>query len=227
MKIKVEKEFDINTKSIAELLFINLHDSMHINKPEDIDVDYCKDYIMEHLYKFYNISIDGIDLLMIWQDVEEEIYSLYDKKNNEKPMRKLLISRIQTPDGTILTSRFTHDFQSYKDKNGEIYILDGGCEYQRVSLNKIPAKDISIYEDSPFNEIREVWSWGTFNTNGERIWVTLNKLTNPHIVNIIKYNEDNGHKNSIANRLFVKELNYRIDNNIYIEDNENKGGYEQ
>ena len=232
MLISVQKEVDIDVKNIASNLFMNLYYSLKVVKPEEIDVEYCKDYILSHIYKFYNISIEGSDLLVLWQEVEDALYDLYDEhdknehdKNEHNKMGKILISRIQTPDGTILTSRYTHDFQSYVDKNGETYILDGGCEYQRVSLNKIPAKDISIYENSPFEEIRKIWTWGTFNTDGERIWVTLDKLTSPHIINIIKYNEDNGHGNGIANKLFVKELNYRNENHIFIPDNEKLGGY--
>jgi hypothetical protein len=76
--------------------------------------------------------------------------------NCEKPERKLLVSRIQTPDGTILTSRYTHDCVFYIDKNGLKYMLDGGNEYQRVIVNnEAPHVDVSIYTDDPYETIRE------------------------------------------------------------------------
>ena len=64
-----------------------------------------------------------------------------DKDNN----RILIANRIQTPDGTILWSRFTHDCVFYEDANGERYMLDGGNDlYRRVSDNVEKAKDVSI-----------------------------------------------------------------------------------
>ena len=60
----------------------------------------------------------------------------------------LIANRIQTPDGTILWSRHTHDCVFYEDANGETYMLDGGNEhYRRTSGNNEPAKDVSIYDD--------------------------------------------------------------------------------
>ena len=44
--------------------------------------------------------------------------------------KKLILSRIRTPDGTILTSYHQHDYVTHTDKNGETYMLDGGSEYR-------------------------------------------------------------------------------------------------
>ena len=41
-------------------------------------------------------------------------------------MSEIILNRIQTPDGTVLTSYYRHDYKSYQDKNGETYIVDGG-----------------------------------------------------------------------------------------------------
>lgn len=46
--------------------------------------------------------------------------------------RKVLVSRIRTPDGTVLESRYTHDFVQHTDANGELYFLDGGPDYRQV-----------------------------------------------------------------------------------------------
>ena len=69
--------------------------------------------------------------------------------------KRLILSQIQTPDGTILRSMHQHDYVTYIDKNGETYMLDGGNEYQRYSINKEPFKDLSIWSDAPFEIIRE------------------------------------------------------------------------
>ncbi len=42
---------------------------------------------------------------------------------------KTVASYMITPDGTLLQSYHVHDYKTYKDSNGEIYMIDGGCEY--------------------------------------------------------------------------------------------------
>ena len=81
-------------------------------------------------------------------------------------MRKLILNRIRTPDGTILTSRNVHDYKCYKDKNGDTYTNDGGVEYLRRSVNVIPYEDLSLYSDDPFEKLREGIKWGTYGRNG-------------------------------------------------------------
>lgn len=64
---------------------------------------------------------------------------------------------IKTPDGTVLQSRHRHDFVTHHDiKSGERYILDGGLEYKRTSMNEHPAKDISLDSSAPWKDIRKV-----------------------------------------------------------------------
>ena len=70
-------------------------------------------------------------------------------------MKKLVLNRIRTPDQTVLTSRHRHDYQYHKDKNGEIYMNDGGVEYIRRSINIEPYEDLSLYSDDPFEILRE------------------------------------------------------------------------
>ena len=45
MLISVQKEVDIDVKNIASSLFMNLYYSLKVVKPEEIDVEYCKEYI--------------------------------------------------------------------------------------------------------------------------------------------------------------------------------------
>ena len=131
-----------------------------------------------------------------------------------------LVSRIKTPDGTILTSEFTHDFVTHTDKNGEEYMLDGGAEYQRTYINKEPAVDVSIYTYSPFEEIRKHVKRGTFDKNGNRIWKPVCELSDSHLKNILVYNKDNGIPDNKFSDVIKREIEYRKENGITIEDYE-------
>ena len=66
------------------------------------------------------------------------------KKIEEKEEPVLILSRIQTPDGTVLTSYHRHDYVTHTDANGEEYCLDGGNDYQRYNITKEPFKDLSV-----------------------------------------------------------------------------------
>ena len=81
-------------------------------------------------------------------------------------MRKLIKNSIRTPDGTVLTSRHRHDYQSHKDKNQELYFVDGGIEFIRRSVNTKPYEDLSLYSTDSFEKLREGIEWGTFGKNG-------------------------------------------------------------
>ena len=136
--------------------------------------------------------------------------------------KQLLVSRIQTPDGTILTSRHVHDFVTHKDKNGLEYMLDGGTDYQRYYINEeAPHINISIYTDSPFELIREHYCRGTYGKEGNEAfrWIPLSKMTNEHLENCIIHNYENtGKIFSLPNSYYMQELIYRRDNDIHIAD---------
>jgi len=65
----------------------------------------------------------------------------------------ILRNAIETPDGTFLHSKHTHDYKEYKDKNGEFYMVDGGNMYFRGSVNNIPAKSMHLTFRSKINLI--------------------------------------------------------------------------
>ena len=137
----------------------------------------------------------------------------------KKKERIMVVNRIQTPDGTILISKHTHDFVSHEDKNGEVYFVDGGMDYQRTTLNKEPAKDLRLYWDDPYEEIRKLVFRGTFDENGERVWKPICELSNKHLANIVKYNKFYGHNGTLHDKLIKREIKYRKENGILIEDN--------
>jgi len=96
--------------------------------------------------------------------------------------RKLVYNAIRTPDGTLLESLNRHDYRTHLDKNGETYVNDGGNEYIRRSLNKIEAEDLSVYTDSPHEQIRKV-----LRRNGTTL---LKDISDEWLDNIIIYEED-------------------------------------
>ena len=104
-------------------------------------------------------------------------------------MKQLLYNAVLTPDGTILQSRSRYDYIEYKDKvSGEIYILDGGLEYQRMSINKAPAENLAVYTSDLHCKIREVFTWGTYGRDGlqPKKYVLLKLLTDEHLAAILR-----------------------------------------
>lgn len=124
-------------------------------------------------------------------------------------MQKLVANRIQTPDGTILQSFHRHDYKTHVDSvTGEEYMIDGGLDYCRTNVNSVPAKDLSVYLDSPFEEIREAFCWGTRGKDGKSplTWKPLAKLDTDHISAILVTQT---HIEDWLRGLFQKELDLR------------------
>lgn len=130
------------------------------------------------------------------------------KHDEDEQEKKLIANRIQTPDGTILWSRFTHDYVTYKDANGEEYMIDGGNSgYTRTFVNKIPATHIPICDDEPWEVQRQYRLWGSCG-----MWIPVGCLSNEHLENIIK----DGYKNEGV----LREYEYRKQNNIIIPEHD-------
>lgn len=133
--------------------------------------------------------------------------------------QKIILNRIQTPDGTVLTSYHVHDYVEHYDTVAkETYSTDGGTQYLHRTVNKVPATVLDVYDDEPFEVIREALHWGTRGKNGDQPlrWVVLSKMSNEHIENILI-----NFKTSIPFHyveFFKQELKYRKENNITIED---------
>jgi hypothetical protein len=136
-------------------------------------------------------------------------------KENNMSKRKIILNRIKTPDGTILTSRNVHDYVDHVDKiTNEKYIVDGGLEYLRRSVNKVEAEDMSLYDDSPFEIIRENFDWGTYGKDGKQAlkFVNISEMSDSHINALLGEKYVKG----FVRELIEKESIYRIENNITI-----------
>ena len=132
--------------------------------------------------------------------------------------KEVIKSSIKTPDGTVLTSYYRHDFKIHKDKKtGKEYGIDGGTDYQRYIGDIDDCEIILIYSDDSFQNIRDNFTWGTFGINGDekKSYLKLSEMSNNHIKTIL--NTQN-HISYTTKNIFQQELEYRKDNYIFIKD---------
>lgn len=135
--------------------------------------------------------------------------------------KRIILNQIKTPDGTILKSIHRHDYVVYTDKNGLQYMVDGGNDYLRRNLHEdAPYEELTIYSDDPFEVIRENFHRGGRGKDGMQplTWVPMSKMSDTWLLACIQYNTDRGQANCGANELYAKELEYRRENKITIED---------
>lgn len=105
--------------------------------------------------------------------------------------RLLIYNAIQTPDGTVLESRYHHDYRSYKDQNGYTYSVDGGISYVRrgFEVNSPNAKELSCYiPDTPYEEAVKLAAWGGYGKNGdeELRYIPICEMSTEHISAVLK-----------------------------------------
>ena len=119
--------------------------------------------------------------------------------------QQLVLNRIKTPDGTILTSWDRHDYKAHRDKNGEIYMVDGGLDYLKRNINeKKPHEELSVYADEPFEKVRQNLH---FYFDEELKYIPICELTNEQlkvIESLISKVENN-----YLSQLYFKEIEYR------------------
>ena len=135
--------------------------------------------------------------------------------------KRIILNQIKTPDGTILRSMHRHDYVTHTDANGLKYMVDGGSEYLRRTVHEsAPYEELTIYEDSPYEVIRENFHRGGRGKDGRQplTWVPMSKMSDSWLKACIIYNEERGLGDSGANELYRKELEYRKEKGISIED---------
>lgn len=164
-------------------------------------------------------------------------------------MKKILVNRIKTPDGTILVSKHRHDYVTYVDENGLEYMVDGGTAYLRRNVHKIPMnkfvkfvvgcveswgfilkardlveyRELSIYydDDTPFELIRQHVYRGGRGKDGKQPlkFVLLKDMSNGWVDNLIIYEEERRPDNFYLPWYRLEQI-YRLKHNIIIEENE-------
>jgi hypothetical protein len=124
----------------------------------------------------------------------------------------IICNAIMTPDGTYLRSYHRHDYKEHLDKlTGEVFIVDGGTDYLRRSVNTTPATFMDVYLSDPFETIRRNFVWKSYGKNGEHspqgIYIYLCKMDTDHIHAIL---ETQHHiKGTYVEDLMKQELAYR------------------
>ena len=97
----------------------------------------------------------------------------------------IVYNAIRTPDGTILESRYRHDYVEYTDKNGCEYIVDGGTAYLRrgYSPDAPDYEELSLTLDDPHDKIREAVQWGTYGKDGKGPYqrILIKNMSDDHL----------------------------------------------
>lgn len=131
-------------------------------------------------------------------------------------MANLVLNRIQTPDGTILTSYHQYDFIIHHDTNGLKYFVDGGLEYAKRAIHiDYPYHELSVYDNEDFSIVREAFHYVNpdikYCQKNSSKWVPLSQLSINYIKETINYKTDLPDYQRI---LFEKELAYRMESMV-------------
>lgn len=122
---------------------------------------------------------------------------------------KLIYWHMVTPDGTILRSRYRHDYVTYEDVNGKEYMVDGGLDYIRASAHG-DEEFFTVTESDDHELIREWMEWGTYGKNGDQPlrYVKLKDMSTDHITACL---ETQKRMLPQYRKAMEDELNYRSD----------------
>ena len=124
-------------------------------------------------------------------------------------MSNIVLNRIQTPDGTILTSYHGHDYKTYVDSiDGNEYMVDGGLNYLKRSMSDY--EDLSVYSDDDFEIVRR--SFHRYNRKSDK-YVTLEEMEDEWLENLIIYLEERIASDVFPLDIYLKEQRYRKSKN--------------
>lgn len=119
----------------------------------------------------------------------------------------VLLTKLITPDGTELVSRHRHHYVVHHDKNGKMYMVDGGGEYYyRASCNG-DEKIIQVTTEDDFEVIRE--NYALFN-NHIQSYVLLKDISDDWLQNIIDWYIMHNYKGKLL-FLHIEEKLYRAE----------------
>lgn len=132
---------------------------------------------------------------------------------------QIIYNAVKCPDGTILESHHRHDYKCHRDiVTNETIFIDGGHDYLRRSINKVPATELSIDTSYPFEEQRKYFSWGSYGKNGNEAkhYIKLKDVTDNHIKAIMTTQLHI--RGTFVETLFKNEVEYRKINNIEVNE---------
>ena len=132
--------------------------------------------------------------------------------------RFIVANRIELPNGVILHSKRRHDYVA-AEYNGKYYAVDGGNDYKRYVFDVQDFKDVSVYSDDSFEEIREALHRGGRGINGDEPlkYVLLKDMSDNWLKNVIEYEQSNRPDNKYL-PFYIAEIKYRKEHNIKIDE---------
>jgi hypothetical protein len=122
---------------------------------------------------------------------------------------RLLLNRIKTPDGTILTSYNRHDYLTHKDAiTKEVLMVDGGNDYARRHVGTY--EELSVYDDGSHLTRRSAVHWGTRGKDNKQplTYKPIKDLDSDHIEAILRTQTQ---ISEFYKEVFKEELKYRFD----------------
>lgn len=123
----------------------------------------------------------------------------------------IIRNAIQTPDGTILESKYRHECIEHTDTtNGVYYMRDGGRDYIRGCGE--PCIDLTVTTDDPHEKVREAFMWTSIldahNTlRPEPVVRKLSELEDSHVISLVYWTET-GYPEYI-HTIFKNEMKFR------------------
>ena len=128
----------------------------------------------------------------------------------ERLDKKIIVNAIKTPDGTVIESRYRHDYVTHVDKNGFSYSVDGGTSYLKRAYtpDAPPYTEMSIFEGDSHYITRGSFSWGNYGKEGDEPlhYIFLKDLTSEHIKNILRTQT---HIPAYIRQVFKDEMSFR------------------
>jgi len=134
-------------------------------------------------------------------------------------LKQIILNRVQCREcGEVLTSYNRHDYKTCGCTNETM--VDGGTDYQRYGGLNLDLVDTSstIYLSEDHEMNRSAAHWGNRGKDGRSplSYKSIADMSNKHIINIILDME--GKIIPWMEEIMKKEIEYRITNNITIDD---------
>jgi len=208
----IEKELIENEGARFTQVLFNLG----INKFANEEYPSVKDYLLRDNYNDSDSSV--LDRIKKRKNPEEKAKEVSETKFGFEFNRQIVRNMAQCLKcNDVITSYHGHDYTGCLC--GAIAV-DGGVNYLKRSGESKDIKELSIYDDAPFEVIRENFHRGGRGKDGTQplTWTPMDKMSNAWLENCITYNENGGQGNSFANKMYKKELEYRKEKNIFIEE---------
>lgn len=160
---------------------------------------------------------NGKSFLVAYQERAKAELATYGKRLNYQHGTILLNCASCLSCGDILKSHHRHDFVSCSC--GKIGV-DGGREYIRRVGSLEHILELSIYSSVSHVVAREILERGSRGKDGDQplTWIPLCEISDDYLVNLLDYQEKSGYTETIDYKFQKMEQQYRLDNNITVEE---------